>query len=240
MARNRVQRIKSCSCSTEWSREFSFDPIMVSGGRAFLPSGLRPTPLLSHRSPKHYEPGSALSSWLIGKPIGIASLRGKQDPLNLQSHDYPLGSVLTRPSESSVGCRQSQLWGAQKKLHTRFNGLWGKSLGTPHGVFLGPKCGFGFGSGFPCTPQCRGHTFVPKNGSVSFGKNRQSVTKVQWETRLDLEGSARFRYDLLWQEIVLKCAKIALVKQKSSGLENIHCKNNFITPQIKRGSHLRP
>ena len=30
----------------------------------------------------------------------------------------------------------------------------------------------------------------------------------------------------------LKCVKIALVKQKSSGLENTS-KNNFIAPQIK-------
>ena len=37
--------------------------------------------------------------WL---PIGGTSPRGKQDPLNLQSHDCPLSSVLTRPSGSSL------------------------------------------------------------------------------------------------------------------------------------------
>ena len=33
------------------------------------------------------------------------------------------------------------------------------------------------------------------------------------------------------QEIILKCAKIALVKQKPSGLENTF--NNFITSQLE-------
>ena len=37
--------------------------------------------------------------WL---PIGGTSPRGKQDPLNLQSYNYPLSSVLTRPSGSSL------------------------------------------------------------------------------------------------------------------------------------------
>ena len=35
------------------------------------------------------------SDWL---PIGRTSPGGKQDPLNLQSHDHPLISALTRPS----------------------------------------------------------------------------------------------------------------------------------------------
>ena len=47
--------------------------------------------------------GRALSTdtadWL---PIGGTSPRGKQDPLNLQSYNYPLSSVLTRPSGSSL------------------------------------------------------------------------------------------------------------------------------------------
>ena len=34
-------------------------------------------------------------------PIGMTSPRGNQDPLNLQSYSYALGSVLTRPSGSS-------------------------------------------------------------------------------------------------------------------------------------------
>ena len=41
----------------------------------------------------------AVADWL---PIGGTSPRGKQDPLNLQSYSYPLSSVLTRPSGSSL------------------------------------------------------------------------------------------------------------------------------------------
>ena len=40
---------------------------------------------------------------------------------------------------------------------------------------------------------------------------------------LDLEGLLPLCF--VWQEIILKCAKIALVKQKPSGLENT-CNNN--------------
>ena len=40
-----------------------------------------------------------------------------------------------------------------------------------------------------------------------------------------------------WQEIILKYAKLALVKQKPSGLENT-CKNDFMTSQIKQGFSL--
>ena len=47
--------------------------------------------------------------------------------------------------------------------------------------------------------------------------------------------SRRFTpYSLYGKKLFLKCAKIALIKQKRSGLEN-PCKNNFKTPQIKQG-----
>ena len=56
------------------------------------------------------------------------------------------------------------------------------------------------------------------------------VTKFQRET---LFRSNRFApYVLHGKTLFLKCAEIALVKQKPSGLENT-CKNNFIASQIK-------
>ena len=46
--------------------------------------------------------------------------------------------------------------------------------------------------------------------------------------------SRRFIPYVLYAKKFLKCAKIAFVKQKPSGLENT-CKNTFITSQIKQG-----
>ena len=45
-------------------------------------------------------------------------------------------------------------------------------------------------------------------------------------------------YDLYGKNFFLKCANIALVKQKSSGLENTR-KNNCIPSQIKKGFSLK-
>ena len=56
--------------------------------------------------------------------------------------------------------------------------------------------------------------------------------QIQWETLLDLEDLPSMICMARILFYFLKCAKIALVKQKSSGLENT-CKNNFVTPQIK-------
>ena len=57
-----------------------------------------------------------------------------------------------------------------------------------------------------------------------------SLCFVWQETLLDLEALTPM---CVWQEIILKSAEIALVKQKPSGLE--HSRNNdFITPRSHR------